>query len=297
MSRPEFRPPKDPLGTRLVLRPILTPTELRFVDEYLIDLNPAGAAARAGLATSAGERLLATKSVQAAIQTAASRRGTRVQIWSDEVLRRWWLLAGADAREISEVWLVNCRHCWGIDHQYQFDDVELRTAITMHRKEQMLITDVTQRVEFDDLGGGGFDPYADPCRGPKAAQRLRLKPNAETDCPRCAGLGIKHIHIHDSRHYSLGAAYLYDGVKVGKDGSIHIQVRDRDAAMDKVAIHLGMMPKNNNINSALEDPTGLTNDQLETFIAQLKLLGVQPKTIEHEPTASDITEESSATTG
>lgn len=265
----------------------------------MIDLDGPAAAGRAGLSPHAAYNLLSSRDVQVAIQVAASRRGSRAQVYADEVLHRWWLLGGADAREITEIWYVNCRHCWGLDHEYQFDDLELRHARDKHIKEQLSVFPEMLRTEFDDLGGGSFDRFAEPCRGVVGAVRFGSEPTSDHDCPRCGGRGERHVHIHDSRNYSPAAALLYNGVKVGKDGAIHIQVRDRDAALDKVATHLGMLPRGGQSSGLPEDPTTLTNDQLETFLAQLKLLGVQPKTIEHEPTASDISieERSPSTSG
>lgn len=72
----------------------------RFVIEYLIDLNAAQAAIRAGYsargATVAGTRLLADVSVQAAIAKAMETRLVRTEITQDRVLNELALLAFSD---------------------------------------------------------------------------------------------------------------------------------------------------------------------------------------------------------
>jgi Phage terminase, small subunit len=63
----------------------------RFVDEYLVDLNAAQAAIRAGysakVARSLGQRLLTNVDIQTAIKRAEDARALRLQVRSDEVLR------------------------------------------------------------------------------------------------------------------------------------------------------------------------------------------------------------------
>lgn len=70
----------------------LTPRQLRFVEEYLIDLNATQAATRAGYsprtANEQGARLLAHASVRAAVQARQRERQKRVELSQDWVLER-----------------------------------------------------------------------------------------------------------------------------------------------------------------------------------------------------------------
>lgn len=69
----------------------MTPKQLRFVDEYLIDLNATQAAIRAGYsaktAESAASRLLRNVKVQEAISSRMKDREKRTEITQDMVLR------------------------------------------------------------------------------------------------------------------------------------------------------------------------------------------------------------------
>lgn len=69
----------------------LTPKQLRFVEEYLIDLNATQAATRAGYsektAAEQGARLLINVKVAEAIAEAQSKRSERTEITQDMVLR------------------------------------------------------------------------------------------------------------------------------------------------------------------------------------------------------------------
>lgn len=233
----------------------------RFVDQYLIDLDAAKAAVRAGLPETAGHRLLAKTSVQVLIAKEREARQSRTSIFADEVLRRWWQVACADPRELVEIRRGCCRYCYGIDHRYQFTQEELRRAVADHVRDQRRKgIPQEQWVEFDDQGGDGYVGTRDP------------NPN----CPECWGEGIMHVYLRDSRYYGRAAAALFDGVKVGKDGSVEIKFRDRDHAMDRVAQHLGMLVTRQAVMTI--DPSKMTDDQLEGVIKhfEARLGGSRP---------------------
>ncbi|MES2360018.1 MAG: terminase small subunit [Gemmatimonadota bacterium] len=77
--------------------PSLTPRRAAFVQEYLIDLNGAQAAIRAGYAPNSASveatRLLADASVAAAVERAKAQRFARVNTNADSVLHEVSLLA------------------------------------------------------------------------------------------------------------------------------------------------------------------------------------------------------------
>src|SRR5690349_6082200 len=146
----------------ITVRGALSAQELRFVDELLLDLDPEAAAYRAGLRPAERGRVLIDKpAVRGAVQLALQRRSIRSEAQSDEVLRRWWVLATADARELAHVRRVNCRHCYGIDHRYQFTQDELRRAQQDHEILQRKLPE-KQRRPFDDCGGDGYDGTREP---------------------------------------------------------------------------------------------------------------------------------------
>lgn len=81
----------------------LTDRQRRFVEEYLVDLNPGAAAVRAGYgeksAASVGRRLRRLPSVRAAIETAMERRSERLGITQDRVVAELARIAFADIRD------------------------------------------------------------------------------------------------------------------------------------------------------------------------------------------------------
>ena len=236
----------DPPGRVNHVPPPLTPAERRFLDELLVDMDEGRAAIDAGFPTRAyGRKLLAIPRVNMALLARLRRRAERVHVEADYILRRWFLLESADPREISEHWMVPCRYCWGDEHQFQFNDVELRDATQAHKFAQLKIEDETKRTPFDEQGGGGYTILKPPCRGPDwaafEAERGHSGAVATADhtCPACYGEGVHHVIFHDTRTLSPGAALLYKGVKqTGK--TYEILTRDQDAAREQMAKHLGM---------------------------------------------------------
>lgn len=248
----------------------------RFVEEYLLDCDPKQAAIRAGLLEVEGPKLLSQPRIQLAIQREAGKRSTRTEVYADEVLRRWWLLATADVRELVQLRRVCCRHCYGIDHRYQYTKDELRRAVQSHQ-QMLLKRDVPQEkwLEFDDLGGDGYDGKRAPAE----------------DCTECFGEGLPSVWLEDSRNYSAAAAVLFDGVKLSKDGSVELKMRDRTDALNKVAQHLGMLVQRQAILTI--DPTQLTDDQLDAALKQFARLdgnAIEASEIDHEG-ATDVDED------
>lgn len=85
---------------------MLTPKQERFVAEYLIDLNAAAAARRAGYAEkradAMGHENLRKPEIAQAIAAAQAERAKRTQIDADWVLRRLAELASADLADIMQ---------------------------------------------------------------------------------------------------------------------------------------------------------------------------------------------------
>jgi phage terminase small subunit len=75
----------------------LTPRQRRFCEEYVVDLNGAGAARRAGYAKNSakveGVRLLANANVQAEVERLMAARSKRTQITADAVVSELGKLA------------------------------------------------------------------------------------------------------------------------------------------------------------------------------------------------------------
>lgn len=91
----------------------MTKKQKRFVEEYLIDLNAAKAAIRAGYSPKAakqiGQRLLTYADLRAAIDKAIAERSRRVGIEQDRVLRELAKIAFLDAAAVIDTETVEIK--------------------------------------------------------------------------------------------------------------------------------------------------------------------------------------------
>lgn len=241
----------------------LTDRQARFVDEYLIDLNGKQAAIRSGYSEKAAAhiavRLLANPLVSAYIAERKADRRERVEVTQDMVLRRLWLIATADPRKVVEYRRTCCRHCYGEGYRFQRTAGELERDRVEHERRLAAGDKVGP---FAELGGAGYNRT----RAPNKA------------CPECRGEGVGEAFAHDSRGYDEQAAMLYAGVKVTRDG-LEIKTHDQDAALDRVARHLGMFkerfehtgkdgqPLNPPAPPSPVDLSKLSDDELATLAA------------------------------
>lgn len=202
----------------------LSAKQQRFVDEYLIDLNGAAAARRAGYSVKTARQIadenLTKPDIVAAIEAAQAALSERTQITQEMVLRRWWDIATADPNELIQYRRTNCRHCHGDGFAYQWlDQAEFDQAL----KTAAMVENADPRTFPTADGGYGFSKKADP----------------HPDCPMCGGEGREDVFAHDTRQLLGAARLLYAGVKITKDG-LEIKMKDQDKALENVARHLGM---------------------------------------------------------
>lgn len=220
----------------------LTPNQDRFVQEYLIDLNGTKAYMRAypdaseATASSGSTALIAKHQISAAISVALKARSERTQISADQVLREAWSIATADARELVQVKVGCCRHCYGEGHKRQ------RTVGEMNCDREAHVAKQKDIAEFDEEGGIGFDPLQPP----------------KNDCPECGGDGQARMVLMDTRTLSPSAAALYAGAKQTKFG-IEIQVHSKSEALEKLFRHLGLYELD---NLQKDDGPKITRDEL-----------------------------------
>lgn len=200
----------------------LTGKQAAFVAEYLIDMSATQAAIRAGYSTrtaaAIGAENLTKPQIASAIQAAQAKRAERLEITADALVRQNWELANADPNELIQFRRVCCRHCYGINFEYQFTHAEMTRAFRSWEAKQ---TKNSKEV-FDRQGGEGFD---------------RRKPPRD-DCPECNGMGDGEVFLHDTRNLSPAARLLYAGVKQTKDG-IEIKMHSQQDARSEVAKLLG----------------------------------------------------------
>ncbi len=255
-AKPAPKPKAEPKARAL------TPRQQRFAELYVRLLNATQAAIGAGYsaktAYSAGQRLLKNVEVAAWIATKRAEVSERAEIDAAWVLRQWADIATADPNELVQYRRACCRHCWGVDHAYQWTQAEL------DRETARLIN--AGKSAPDASGGVGFD--------------VNRAPNPE--CPECGGEGKGRMLVSDTRHLRGAARRLYAGVKLGKDG-LEVKMRDQDAALANIAKHLGMFPSKVELtgrdggpvqHQALPpDLTKLSDDELAQFEAIAAKLG------------------------
>ncbi|AWS54568.1 terminase small subunit [Proteus mirabilis] len=222
----------------------LTEQQIKFVSEYLIDLNRTGAYKRAGYkgegntAYVNATRMLRNAKVSRAITDALAERERRTEITQDAVLKIWWDIATADVNELTEYRRLCCRHCWGFGFNYQWRD-----SIEFEDATKKALT--TNKPPPQDVGGYGYDETLDP----------------NPDCPRCNGAGIGRAYFHDTRDLTGPARRVFAGVKEGKFG-VEVITRNQDEALKMVAQHLGMLKNKTEL-------TGVDGGPIKTEIANL----------------------------
>ncbi|MDF7679093.1 terminase small subunit [Enterobacteriaceae bacterium ESL0689] len=236
----------------------LNDMQVRFVEEYLVDLNRTAAYRRAGYkgegntAYVNASRLLRNAKVSQAIRDALDERSRRVRITQDEVLKWWWDIATADATQLTEHHRGCCRYCWGIGFNYQWRDV------VEFKEAEEKVAGMEGVKALQDTGGYGYDGTVDP----------------NPDCPRCNGVGIGRTVFHDTRDLTGAERRLFAGIKEGKSG-LEIITRNQDDAMKMVAQHLGMLKTKTELSGPNGEPIqhshsvsveDLTDEQLAAII-------------------------------
>ncbi len=207
----------------------LTARQAIFVREYLACLNASEAARKAGYSAKTaswqGPQLLQKTHVAAAIEEQQRARLERLDLDADGLTRLWSSVATADAREIVQHRRDACRHCWGIDHAYQYTPAEYQRARIKHEQQRA-----------DILSKGGADIGAFPTAEGDWFD-ARKRPNS--DCPECFGNGLASVFIADTRDLSEAGKALYAGMKEGRDG-IEVRLHDQQAATEKLGRALGV---------------------------------------------------------
>lgn len=221
----------------------LNAQEQRFVDEYLVDLDVPRAAIAAGYSeTTARSKAYTWVSsgkqnpkphVYAAIVARQHELQEKTQITQEMVLDRLWMIATANPNELMIHRRICCRHCWGVDHQYQWENYpEWAKAVAQANRND---------IEPPSMDGGlDYDRTVAP--HPK--------------CPKCKGEGEGDTLFKDTTKLSAPALALYAGVKHTRFG-MEILTHDQMSALVNVAKHLGMFNEKLTIKGDEADPITL----------------------------------------
>ncbi len=170
-----------------------------------------------------GSRLLAHAKVAARVAELEALAAAQTIVRARDILQDQVDLATADANDLIRVESRNCRHCYGVGHAYQWQELEWA-----HKAAEALDMGVNKDGKPlmpapSDAGGMGYDP--------------RREPNA--DCPHCYGAGVRVVFVTDSAKLTGKARRLYRGVKLGAKGDLEVLMEDRADARDKATKMLG----------------------------------------------------------
>ena len=147
---------------------VLNPRHARFAQEYLIDLNGAQAAIRAGFskrtARSAAARLLTNADIRAAIDEAKLARSERTKITADKVLEELARVAFFDSFEDGRVKMVDKLRALDLiaRHLQMFD--------AKAQEPQNVIIEVHSNIPGapGSISHDGYHPEADELSVPEA---------------------------------------------------------------------------------------------------------------------------------
>lgn len=209
----------------------LTPKVQRFIDEYLIDLNGAAAAKRAGYSARTAKEiayeLLGKPAVAEAITAAKAARAARVEVDQDAILRKLLAAVHTDRNGLTQYRRICCRYCHGEGHRYQRTAGEMERDRAQHR-EKLAAHKADKKKpnpgRFDRQGGIGYHKLRDP----------------HPDCPECFGEGIGETFVQDTRNLTPEQAAIFDGVEQTREG-LRIKTFDLGRATELAMRHAGML--------------------------------------------------------
>ena len=245
----------------------LNPKQREFVNQYLIDFNGTQAAIRAGYSENgAGVQafgLLSNPKIMEAVAERQAELAAAAGLTCEWVLRQWKEIAEADPNELISTRVECCRHCHGVDHEYQWTEIEYRQAVekaAAHRCNRNCEQPCPKTLSPSAAGGFGFTPYNAP----------------DEDCPFCQGAGYVRILVADTKRAKGSARRLYAGLKQTRDG-LEIKFRNQDLARDNIAKYLGMLIEKRELAApggaplfpaATVTAEDLTDDQIAQILAK-----------------------------
>jgi phage terminase small subunit len=257
---------------------LLSPEQQRFVDEYLLDLNGAAAALRAGYRNfHSAYNLLNDPEIQEAIKERREFMGMRdTKTGAEFIINKLWDTATADARELIEIHRVPCRYCWGVNGQYQWTKTEMDRLVKAYEygvaknpfdalwprgsADQAAYVAGEKGLPFDlALGGDGYTTNRDP----------------NPTCTECGGVGLVLHFIGDTRKLSQQARQLYRGVRVGPKGGIEILMANQDTALGMLAKHYNVAIERKELLVRSVDPRKLSDDELLKAVSDLETIDAE----------------------
>lgn len=160
---------------------------------------------------------LRDKAAQLAIQNGA------------DLVRQLVEIAVADPNELTQHRRVNCRHCNGKDHEYQWRN----RGEFVQRMDQWHEAQEEHHKRFPNR------KFKDPQPSDKGGCGFRRTGEIDPECPVCEGEGVEELFIADTRFLSGPAKRLYAGARRTRNG-IEILTHSQDAARRMLGEHYGV---------------------------------------------------------
>jgi hypothetical protein len=144
-----------------------------------------------------GHRILNHPRVAAFVRALRAELTASTLMSTNELISDLEAMANADVNELMTLTVVNCRHCRGVGHAYQWVDATewAMAAAAAHDSRTPLPS---------DAGGYGFKSTLEPL----------------DDCPHCAGAGVNVVRLANTADVTPGARKLYRGIELYPDGSV-----------------------------------------------------------------------------
>lgn len=142
-------------------------------------------------------------------------------------------LATADASELVQLQVRNCRYCHGVDHRFQW-----HTPIEYARKCARIMDENAEAeqtwIEQRKMGAKVRKPKPTPIPSDDGGYGFQFDRMPHSGCPECLGEGKEHVRFADTRTLSGKAKRLFAGVKQTANG-IEIITRNQDVALKMLA--------------------------------------------------------------
>jgi phage terminase small subunit len=162
--------------------------------------------------------LLAHPDVAARIEELRDLAESKTVMRARELLGDLLDIATADPNELIRHTRVNCRHCRGIGHAYQWQDAEWS-----YKAAEAMSHDPPLPAPRED-GGFGYDPTLPPV----------------PSCPQCYGQGVAVVDVANTNELTGKARKLYKGIEMKADGSLKILMHDQADARKELAKIFGI---------------------------------------------------------
>lgn len=182
----------------------------KLIDAYL----KAGYSDNPKTAYAQASKMVRKHNISRAIRWLRDRRQRRLALTEQEIIHQLSSIASADPNRISQIRRVNCRYCWGDDHQYQWRDVD-----EYERACATALTESKPPPAFD--GGIGFADSTIP----------------NEDCPRCNGDGQMELFFAETSMLDGPERWLVTGVEETMSG-LKVKMASPEAARKELLAYI-----------------------------------------------------------